>query len=75
MNRFEPMQRTDKAPLKELTPLYTVSQVADYLNVHPHTVYRYLQEGRLKAVRIGQTYRFTPENINEYIASCAVDNS
>lgn len=62
-------------PIEGLTPLYTVSQVAKYLGVHPHTVYRYLQEGRIKAVKIGQTYRFTSDHINEYIASCFVDNS
>lgn len=58
-----------------LEPLYTVSQVAEYLGVHTHTVYRYLAEGRMKAVRIGQTYRFTAENISDYIAECSVDNS
>ena len=61
--------------LEELTPLYTVSQVADYLGVHPHTIYRYLQEGRIKAVRIGSTYRFTAHDINEYVAECSIDNS
>ncbi len=59
----------------ELVPLYTVSQVAGYLGVHPHTIYRYLQEGRIRAVRIGQTYRFTAQDINEYIAECSIDNS
>lgn len=62
-------------PLGGLAPLYTVSQVADYLGVHAHTVYRYLAEGRIKGVRIGQTYRFTAENVNDYIAECSVDNS
>lgn len=58
-----------------LEPLYTVSQVAEYLGVHTHTIYRYLAEGRMKAIRIGQTYRFTAENISDYIAECSVDNS
>ena len=59
----------------DLVPLYTVSQVAGYLGVHPPTIYRYLQEGRIRAVRIGQTYRFTAQDINEYIAECSIDNS
>ena len=29
----------------------------------------------MKAVRIGKTYRFTAENISDYIAECSVDNS
>ena len=74
------MQRSGKGDgrangLEELTPLYPVSQVADYLGVHPHTIYRYLQEGRIKAVRIGSTYRFTAHDINEYVAECSIDNS
>lgn len=68
------LERTRKT-LDGLEPLYTVSQVAKYLGVHTHTVYRYLAEGRMKAVRIGQSYRFTAENISDYIAECSVDNS
>lgn len=70
-------ERMQKTPghFDGLEPLYTVSQVAEYLGVHTHTIYRYLAEGRMKAVRIGQTYRFTAENISDYIAECSVDNS
>lgn len=74
MNDLERIQE-DRESVDGLTPLYTVSQVAKYLGVHTHTVYRYLAEGRMKAVRIGQTYRFTAKNINDYIAECSVDNS
>lgn len=74
MHQINQIERSS-SELVGLTPLYTVSQVAEYLNVHPHTIYRYLQEGRIKAAKIGQAYRFTAENINEYIASCSIDNS
>lgn len=74
MKDLELMQKTS-GRFDGLEPLYTVSQVAQYLGVHTHTIYRYLAEGRMKAVRIGQTYRFTAENISEYIAECSVDNS
>lgn len=74
MKDLEQMQKMS-GRFDGLEPLYTVSQVAQYLGVHTHTIYRYLAEGRMKAVRIGQTYRFTAENISEYIAECSVDNS
>lgn len=74
MKASEQMQKTPDH-FDGLKPLYTVSQVAEYLGVHAHTIYRYLAEGRIKAVRIGKTYRFTAENISDYIAECSVDNS
>ena len=37
--------------------LMTPEQVADWMQVHVGTVYRWLKEGRLPAVRIGRVYR------------------
>lgn len=37
--------------------LYTVEQVAERLGLHVKTVRNYVREGRLKAVRIGKSYR------------------
>lgn len=37
--------------------LYTVEQVAERLGLHVKTVRHYVREGRLKAVRIGKSYR------------------
>jgi excisionase family DNA binding protein len=34
-------------PKKELEPLWTPQQVAQYLSVHPVTVYRWLSEGKV----------------------------
>lgn len=31
----------------------TITQAAEYLNVHPRTVRRYIADGRLRAVRVG----------------------
>ena len=43
--------------------LYTVEQVADLLNLHVRTVRSYVREGRLKAVRIGKSYRIAGEDL------------
>jgi excisionase family DNA binding protein len=43
--------------------LYTVEQVAERLNLHVRTVRNYVREGRLKAVRIGKSYRIAGEDL------------
>ncbi len=45
--------------------LYTVEQVAELLNLHVRTVRSYVREGRLKAVRIGKSYRIAGEDLAE----------
>jgi excisionase family DNA binding protein len=39
--------------------MYKIEQVADFLGVHVKTVRNYVREGRLKAVRIGKSYRIS----------------
>jgi excisionase family DNA binding protein len=46
--------------------LYTVDEVADRLNLHVKTIRRYIQEGRLKARRIGKEYRITRGDLDEF---------
>src|ERR1700691_2788061 len=43
--------------------LYTIEQVAELLNLHVKTVRNYVREGRLKAVRIGKSYRIAGEDL------------
>jgi excisionase family DNA binding protein len=57
---------------KALTPLYTVSEVTEYLQVSPSTVYRMVQDGRLVGMRLGNTIRFTPDNLAQMIKSNTV---
>jgi excisionase family DNA binding protein len=42
----------------------TVKELADYLRVHPATVYRHLKRGRLPAFRVGRDWRFDIEIID-----------
>jgi excisionase family DNA binding protein len=57
---------------KVLTPLYTVSEVAEYLQVSPSTVYRMVQDGRLMGMKLGNTIRFTPDNLAQMIKDNAI---
>ena len=46
-----------------MTPLYTLSEAAAALRVSPKTVHRMLDSGRLRGMRLGREWRFTPEQI------------
>lgn len=37
--------------------VYTVEQFAERLKLHPKTVLRFIREGRLRAVKVGKSYR------------------
>jgi excisionase family DNA binding protein len=46
----------------------TVREVADYLRVHPSTVYKLLRTRQVPAFRIGSDWRFNKEKIDEWMA-------
>lgn len=50
-----------------VNPLRTASEVADMLNVHYRTVLELRKTGELPAVAIGGTWRFDPDDIQDYI--------
>ncbi|WP_419060886.1 helix-turn-helix domain-containing protein [Enteroscipio rubneri] len=56
-----------------MPPLFTISELADYLKVSTATVYRLMRDGVLVGVRIGSSLRFTQKNIEDLLANCAVD--
>lgn len=60
-------------PSGPMPPLYTVTEVANYLHVSRSTVYRLIEDGSLRGTRIGQALRFTPDNIRELIALGSID--
>ena len=40
---------------------FTAKESAEYLGMHPETVYRFLQRKELRSVKTGRTYRVKPE--------------
>lgn len=57
----------------EMPPLFTLSEVANYLHVSTSTVYRLINDGSLKGTRIGTSLRFTKKNIEDLLEICSVD--
>jgi len=55
--------------VKSNNNLLTPEQVADILQVHVLTVYSYIRQGKLEAVRLGRSYRILPEDLALFIES------
>ena len=50
------------------TTAMTVQDVAEYLNVDPKTVYRMVNRGELPGFKVGGSWRFRREDMDEWIA-------
>jgi excisionase family DNA binding protein len=55
--------------------LLTPEQVAGILQVHVLTVYGYIRQGKLDAIRLGRTYRIVPKDLELFIESNRVAKS
>lgn len=54
--------------MKELK-VYTIDEVVELLHVTRRTVYSYIKDGKLKAVKIGKYWRVTQENLEEFLST------
>lgn len=45
----------------------TIKDVAEYLSVHPMTIYKYVKEGRIPAFKIGVNWRIREDSIQKWI--------
>jgi excisionase family DNA binding protein len=55
--------------------LLTPEQVAGILQVHILTIYSYIREGKLDAIRLGRSYRITPQDLEQFIESNRIKNN
>lgn len=49
--------------------MYTIKEVAELLKMHPITIYRFVESGQLKAIKVGRSWRIRDEDINNIIYS------
>jgi excisionase family DNA binding protein len=47
--------------------IYTPQEVADYLKVDVRTVYRWLRDGELSAIRFQREYRITERDLKDFL--------
>lgn len=48
---------------------YTIEQVAEMLQVVYLTVYRWIQDGKLKSVKAGKQYRIRQSDLDKFLES------
>jgi excisionase family DNA binding protein len=47
--------------------LLTPEQVSTILQIHVLTVYSYIKQGKLGAIRLGRSYRISPDDLDKLI--------
>jgi excisionase family DNA binding protein len=64
-----PLKQVEKKSRSaEAVRLFTLREVAEYLKVHPVTVYRLVKSGQLPAARIGRDLRFDIRLVEQWVA-------
>jgi len=53
---------------------YAVDQIANMLNMHPKTVQRYIREGKLRASKIGKSWRVTGHDLSTFVENDSYEN-
>ena len=48
---------------------YTVEEISHMLNIHPKTLQRYIREGRLRATKIGKSWRVAGHDLSVFVES------
>lgn len=54
--------------------LMTVEEVARYLRLKPQTIYKWAQEKRIPAVKLGKEWRFRKRILDEWLDGQILDN-
>lgn len=58
-------------PIKKSDPvIWTVHEVAEYLRMSEAKVYRLVKDQQLPVVRIGKTWRFRKDLLDEWLNRC-----
>ncbi|MFH1338324.1 MAG: helix-turn-helix domain-containing protein [Candidatus Omnitrophota bacterium] len=47
--------------------LLTIEKAAEYLGIHPGTLYRWARAKRIPAVKMGRVWRFRRERLDEWL--------
>lgn len=47
--------------------VYTIEEVVELLKVTRRTVYSYIKDGKLKAVKLGKYWRVTEKNLEDFL--------
>lgn len=48
--------------------VYTTDEIVDLLHVTRRSIYSYIKDGKLKAVKVGKAWRVTQENLEDFLS-------
>ena len=51
--------------------VYSIEEVAAILKVGKRTIYTYIKEGKIKAVKVGKEWRVYDENLKDFLSCTA----
>ncbi len=51
----------------EMEKLYTTEEVANYLGLTRRTIYTYIEQGKLRAKKVGREYRITQSSLDAFL--------
>jgi excisionase family DNA binding protein len=54
---------------------YTVDEIAEMIKIHPKTVQRYIREGRLKASKVGKSWRVSGHDLSTFTEGGSVSGT
>jgi excisionase family DNA binding protein len=49
------------------SPMMSLKELADFLRVHPSTVYRLMKKDRLPGFKLGRDWRYNQESIDRWM--------
>lgn len=55
--------------VEEKGKFYTASQIAEKLQVNIMTIYRYIEQGKLSAYKLGKEFRISLEDFENFLNS------
>ena len=50
-----------------MAEVLTLEEVADFLQIHPSTVYRLLKKQQIPAFKVGSDWRFNQQSIEQWV--------
>ncbi|MFV0343137.1 MAG: helix-turn-helix domain-containing protein [Anaerocolumna sp.] len=53
----------------------TVEQISEMLNIHPKTIQRYIREGKLRAIKVGKSWRVSRNDLRVFLENLDVRSS
>lgn len=64
-----------KEPKETTGKLHSAQDVADYLGVTRRTLYNYIHDGKITGLKVGRTWKFTDQQIQDFLSNATQDNA